>query len=162
MGSCCWCCSGGTFVVGNILVGLLMVAYAYLFTSVWFPWLLSERARKHAQQVQEGEGMAHEELKGSWRVTAVTDPEASGAGLPPGEEAVTRGGERLSTEGRTKVKARELMTAQPACCTPDDTVREAALMREHDCGCIPVVEDKESNRLVGVVTDRDIACRCTA
>jgi CBS domain-containing protein len=35
-------------------------------------------------------------------------------------------------------------------------------MREHDCGCIPVVEDKESNRLVGVVTDRDIACRCTA
>jgi CBS domain-containing protein len=25
-----------------------------------------------------------------------------------------------------------------------------------------VVEDKESNRLVGVVTDRDIACRCTA
>jgi CBS domain-containing protein len=55
------------------------------------------------------------------------------------------------------------MTAQPACCTPDETIREAAqLMREHDCGCIPVVEDKESKRLVGVVTDRDIACRCTA
>jgi CBS domain-containing protein len=35
-------------------------------------------------------------------------------------------------------------------------------MRECDCGCIPVVEDKESNRLVGVITDRDIACRCTA
>jgi CBS domain-containing protein len=62
-----------------------------------------------------------------------------------------------------EMKARELMTAQPACCTPDETVGEAArLMKEHDCGCIPVVEDKESNRLVGVVTDRDIACRCTA
>jgi CBS domain-containing protein len=61
------------------------------------------------------------------------------------------------------MKARELMTAQPACCAPEDTIRDAAqLMREHDCGCIPVVEDKESNRLVGVVTDRDIACRCTA
>ncbi len=61
------------------------------------------------------------------------------------------------------MKARELMSAQPACCTPNDTVQEAArLMRECDCGCIPVVEDKESNRLVGVITDRDIACRCTA
>lgn len=61
------------------------------------------------------------------------------------------------------MKARELMSAQPACCTPDETVGEAArLMKEHDCGCIPVVEDKETDRLVGVVTDRDIACRCTA
>ena len=61
------------------------------------------------------------------------------------------------------MKARELMTGQPACCTPDETVADAArLMKEHDCGCIPVVEDKETDRLVGVVTDRDIACRCTA
>jgi CBS domain-containing protein len=61
------------------------------------------------------------------------------------------------------MKARELMTAQPACCTPDETVADAArLMKEHDCGCIPVVEDKETERLVGVITDRDIACRCTA
>src|SRR5687768_16548917 len=61
------------------------------------------------------------------------------------------------------VKAGELMSAQPACCTPGDTVQEAArLMCECDCGCIPVVDDKDSNRLVGVITDRDIACRCTA
>jgi CBS domain-containing protein len=61
------------------------------------------------------------------------------------------------------VKASELMTANPACCTPEQTVREAArFMREHDCGCIPVVEDTERNRIVGVVTDRDITCRCTA
>jgi CBS domain-containing protein len=61
------------------------------------------------------------------------------------------------------MKARELMTAKPACCTPQDTVRKAAqLMRKHDCGCIPVVEDEESNRVVGMITDRDIACRCTA
>ena len=61
------------------------------------------------------------------------------------------------------MKAGELMSAKPACCTPEDTVLKAAqLMREHDCGCIPVVEDEESNRAVGVITDRDIACRCTA
>jgi CBS domain-containing protein len=61
------------------------------------------------------------------------------------------------------MKARELMTEQVACCTPDQTVREAAqLMRDNDCGCVPVVEDQETNQIVGVVTDRDITCRCTA
>jgi CBS domain-containing protein len=61
------------------------------------------------------------------------------------------------------MNARELMTAQPTCCTPEDTIQQAAqLMRDHDCGCIPVVEDTESNRLVGVITDRDITIRCTA
>jgi CBS domain-containing protein len=60
------------------------------------------------------------------------------------------------------MKAQELMTKAPACCTPDSTVREAAqLMLEHDCGCVGVVE-KGSMRLIGVVTDRDIACRCVA
>ena len=60
------------------------------------------------------------------------------------------------------MKAQELMTESPACCTPESTVREAArMMLEHDCGCIPVVE-KGAKRLVGVVTDRDIACRCVA
>jgi CBS domain-containing protein len=60
------------------------------------------------------------------------------------------------------MKAQDLMTTEPACCAPSSTVREAAqLMREHDCGCIPVVEGK-SRRLVGMVTDRDVACRCVA
>jgi CBS domain-containing protein len=60
------------------------------------------------------------------------------------------------------MKAQELMTESPACCTPESTVREAArMMLEHDCGCIPVVE-KGAKRRVGVVTDRDIACRCVA
>jgi CBS domain-containing protein len=60
------------------------------------------------------------------------------------------------------MKAQDLMTTEPAFCLPSSTVREAAqLMREHDCGCIPVVEGK-SKRLVAVVTDRDVACRCVA
>ena len=35
----------------------------------------------------------------------------------------------------------------------------ATLMREHDIGAIPI---GENDRLVGMVTDRDIACRCIA
>lgn len=52
------------------------------------------------------------------------------------------------------------MTPDPACCTPDSTAREAAtLMKEHDCGSIPVVENQQNRRLVGTVTDRDLAIR---
>jgi CBS domain-containing protein len=52
---------------------------------------------------------------------------------------------------------KEIMTETPACCTPDTKLEAVArLMREHDCGVIPVCE---GTRLVGVVTDRDIACR---
>jgi CBS domain-containing protein len=52
------------------------------------------------------------------------------------------------------------MTPDPACCTPDSTAQEAALlMKEHDCGSIPVVETLDNRRLVGTVTDRDLAVR---
>ena len=33
------------------------------------------------------------------------------------------------------IQARELMSPNPTCCTPETSIREAArLMREHDCG----------------------------
>jgi len=52
------------------------------------------------------------------------------------------------------------MTSDPAWCTPESTARDAAtLMREHDCGSIPVVQSKEKRNLVGTVTDRDLAIR---
>jgi len=52
------------------------------------------------------------------------------------------------------------MTPGPACCTRDTTVQEAAaLMRDNDCGSIPVVENTSSNHLIGTVTDRDLAIR---
>jgi CBS domain-containing protein len=58
------------------------------------------------------------------------------------------------------MKAREIMAENPVCTTPDSTLRRAAeLMGENDCGCLPVVEDSESRRLLGVVTDRDLAVR---
>lgn len=61
------------------------------------------------------------------------------------------------------MQARDLMTANPVCCTPADTAQAAARrMIEHDCGCIPVVDDLERRHLVGVVTDRDLAARALA
>lgn len=58
------------------------------------------------------------------------------------------------------MRAQEVMTREPACCTPETRAEDAArLMHEHDCGVIPVVEHEGSKTLVGVVTDRDIALR---
>jgi CBS domain-containing protein len=55
------------------------------------------------------------------------------------------------------------MTACPACCTPSTSLTDVArLMVENDCGEIPVVEDMESRKLAGVITDRDIATRIVA
>jgi CBS domain-containing protein len=57
----------------------------------------------------------------------------------------------------------EIMTKGPACCTASDTVERAAqLMDENDCGLIPVVEATNNGRVVGVITDRDIAVRGVA
>jgi CBS domain-containing protein len=61
------------------------------------------------------------------------------------------------------MQAREIMTADPACCTPETPLRDvAAAMVEHDCGEIPVVRNDSDRTLLGVVTDRDIVCRLVA
>jgi CBS domain-containing protein len=52
------------------------------------------------------------------------------------------------------------MTREPSTVGPGATLGEVAtLMKQQDCGSIPVVED---GRLVGIVTDRDIVVRCIA
>jgi CBS domain-containing protein len=59
------------------------------------------------------------------------------------------------------LKARDLMTSEPAFCTPDTPLDQVArLMVQHNCGEIPVIDRAE--RPVGVVTDRDIVCRVVA
>lgn len=55
------------------------------------------------------------------------------------------------------------MTSNVATCTPEATIREAAqMMIDYDCGEIPVVESSSSQRVIGVVTDRDITVRAVA
>ena len=57
-------------------------------------------------------------------------------------------------------RIRELMTENPKTVSSDATVAEAArVMRDGDVGLVPVVD---GDRLVGTVTDRDIAIRVVA
>ena len=61
------------------------------------------------------------------------------------------------------MEVKDIMTPDPACCTPDSSLQQAAqMMVENDCGEIPVVESEESRLPVGVITDRDITCRTVA
>jgi CBS domain-containing protein len=61
------------------------------------------------------------------------------------------------------MKIQDIMTKDPSCVTPDATVRDAAqVMKREDVGVVPVVNGEAEKRLVGIVTDRDIAIRCIA
>ena len=54
-----------------------------------------------------------------------------------------------------------VMTQNPAACRVNTPLRDVArMMLDNDCGQIPVLDDQ--NRLMGVVTDRDIAIRNVA
>ncbi len=60
-------------------------------------------------------------------------------------------------------KCREVMTRNPVCAVPDDTVANVArLMKDNDIGPIPIVDSQETKRLVGIVTDRDLAIKVVA
>jgi len=61
------------------------------------------------------------------------------------------------------MKIHDIMTRDPRTVTPDATVREAAqVMKAEDVGIVPVIDGQSDRRLMGVVTDRDIAIRCIA
>src|SRR5438874_12769893 len=58
---------------------------------------------------------------------------------------------------------KEVMTANPTCCTPDETVtRIAKLMKTENVGSIPICENRDSKKLIGIVTDRDLAIQVVA
>ena len=61
------------------------------------------------------------------------------------------------------MQVKDIMTEDVACCTPETSLQDVAqLMVDCDCGAIPVVEDQQSRKVVGIVTDRDITCRAVA
>ena len=60
-------------------------------------------------------------------------------------------------------KCNEVMTKNPLCCLPEDLVTKAAgLMKSENIGSIPVVEDEQTRKLVGIVTDRDLTLKIVA
>lgn len=61
------------------------------------------------------------------------------------------------------MQVKEIMRKDPQCCTPETTLVEVAkMMKECDCGAIPVVKDSRTKKPVGIITDRDIAIRAVA
>jgi len=59
--------------------------------------------------------------------------------------------------------ASEIMTTNPECCLPTDSVMAAAqIMKSEDVGPVPIVENKEEKKLTGIVTDRDLAIKVVA
>jgi CBS domain-containing protein len=52
----------------------------------------------------------------------------------------------------------DVMTKDPACCVPSDSAsRVGKIMKTEDVGSVPVCESRQSRKLVGIVTDRDLA-----
>jgi CBS domain-containing protein len=61
------------------------------------------------------------------------------------------------------MKVKEIMSANPACCTPNYSAQNAAkMMCDHNVGAVPVVVDHQSRALVGMITDRDLCCSIVA
>ncbi len=58
------------------------------------------------------------------------------------------------------MKVREIMSKDVACLRSDDSIEKAAqMMKDHSCGSIPVCSQ---DKVIGIVTDRDIAVRSVA
>jgi CBS domain-containing protein len=57
-------------------------------------------------------------------------------------------------------KCRDVMTENLVFCTPEDTVSKVAqLMKREDIGPVLIVDNERSKKLVGIVTDRDLALK---
>jgi len=58
------------------------------------------------------------------------------------------------------MRVEQIMARPVHSCRPEDSLARAAqLMWDHDCGCLPVIESNGAERVVGMITDRDI-CMC--
>jgi CBS domain-containing protein len=61
------------------------------------------------------------------------------------------------------MKARDIMTPRPFVVLPSDEIWKAAeIMKYEDVGGVPVVADVKTQRLCGLITDRDMTIRCVA
>jgi CBS domain-containing protein len=60
-------------------------------------------------------------------------------------------------------KCSDVMTSDLTCCLPDDTVHVVAQsMKSEDVGAMPVIDSHDKKRLIGIVTDRDLALKVVA
>jgi CBS domain-containing protein len=61
------------------------------------------------------------------------------------------------------MKCRDVMTDNPVCCLPNDSVSQVArVMRREHIGPVPVVGNDGTKEIIGIVTDRDLAIKVVA
>ena len=61
------------------------------------------------------------------------------------------------------MRARDVMSTEPNCCTPSSSARTAAaLMAKFNLGALPVIDSYSRRTLVGIVTDRDLCVHAVA
>jgi CBS domain-containing protein len=57
----------------------------------------------------------------------------------------------------------EIMTPNPVYCLPTDTVTKVAeQMKSENIGSLPVIENEDTQKLIGIITDRDLALKIIA
>jgi len=67
------------------------------------------------------------------------------------------------TKKEANMKVREIMTPDPVCCVPEDRAQKVAkVLCEQNIGSVPVVMDRQSRKLLGMITDRDLCCHIVA
>ncbi len=60
-------------------------------------------------------------------------------------------------------KCKDVMTKKPVCCLSTDAASKAAQkMKKEDVGSLPVVDNDKTKKLIGMVTDRDLAMQIVA
>ena len=61
------------------------------------------------------------------------------------------------------MRIKHVMTKDPTCCVPSDTAQCAAkIMRDEDTGVVPIIENEQSHKVIGIVTDRDLCMNIVA
>ena len=61
------------------------------------------------------------------------------------------------------MRVKHVMTKNPTCCLTTDKARTVAgIMRDEHTGIVPVIDNEQSQKIVGVVTDRDLCMNVVA
>jgi CBS domain-containing protein len=61
------------------------------------------------------------------------------------------------------MKVKDVMTDHPICCLATDSAQQvASALRDQNIGSLPVVSDKTTMLLEGIITDRDLCCAILA
>ena len=61
------------------------------------------------------------------------------------------------------MKIREIMSRDPVCCALRDSAQAVAkILCDRNIGSVPVLASRESRKLVGMITDRDLCCSVVA